>query len=125
MGTCYYLVSPKFKTIFGLGKSFSEDIMETLERKLELQQKRFDDEEIVDTFEWTIGNIKEQKLKDMIKVVSFYDDIAWIIGEWKFLEYVFVIKFKKYDQDSYIITGYDENFDKLKKQRYKLIDDYM
>ena len=123
MGTEYYLVSPKLKVIFYLGKSFSEDTKETTERKIELQQKRFDDEEIVDTFEWTIGNIKEQKLKDMMKIVSFYDDLAWIVAEWKFWEYAFVIKFKKYDKDSYIITDYDENFDKLEKEGYRIIDE--
>ena len=122
MGTYYYLVSPKLETMFVLGKSFGDDTTEMIEKRFELQLNRFEEDEVVETYEWTIGNLKDQKLKDMAKIISFYDDIAWIFSEWKFWTHMLVIVIKKFDKDAHVISEYDEEFDKLRKKKYKEID---
>jgi len=124
IGTYFFLVSPKLKAMFCLGKSFSDDTLEMVESKLDIQQKMLSEEDTVDTFEWTIGNLKDQKLKDMLKVVSFYDDLAWIISDWQFWNYAFTISFKRFDKDVYIISEFDERYDKLKKEGYVELDTY-
>ena len=122
IGTYYFLVSPKLKAMFCFGKSFNEDTLDTVKNKLDIQQNLLSEEDTVETFEWTIGNLKDRKLKDMLKVVSFYDDLAWLVSDWQFWNYTFTISFKRFDKDAYIISEYDERYDKLKKEGYAELD---
>lgn len=123
MGELFYLVSPKLKVMFCLGKSFREDTMQSIENKIEQQQKRLDEEDMVDTFDWTVGNLRGRRLKDMIKVVSFYDDLASAVAEGKCIFPESQIRFKKYDRDAYLTSDYKDEFGKLKDEGYQIIDD--
>lgn len=111
MGTDYYLISPKLKAKFYLGRGIDPDGGETLINAV-LKSREGLDGEIVDTEGWTLGNLTKQKLAGLLRVIDFYERTAWAVSDCMLERYFFIHVMKEYDGGAFIITDYDEDFGK-------------
>lgn len=123
MGIYYFLVCPKLKVIFCLGKSmdFQEDEIDDFNKDIERWKDRIERKDI-NVDEWTLENLQKQRLKELLEVVTFYDEMAWRVLDYKYKTMIFIAKIRDYDKNAYIISDVDKELNKLSK-KYKTLQE--